>query len=422
MFAMVDCNNFYVSCERVFRPDWQNKPMIVLSNNDGCVVSRSQEAKDLGIGMAVPYFKIKQIVRDNDVIVCSSNYALYADMSNRVMSCLEQMAVEIEVYSVDEAFLRLDGVDHLHDFLEYGYEIKKRIQDWVGLPVSVGIAPTKTLAKLAGYGAKKNAHHNGVMVFSNKDEQDTLMSTVMVGDVWGVGHRMIERLNAQGILTALDLANAPSKRLREQTSVLLERTITELNGVSCFDFDSLPSSKKAIINSRSFGSPVTSLDELTVAVSNHASKASEKLREQDCYTCSISIFLKTNRFANDDKQHKASATYNFLQATNHSLEITSACSHLVKQLFREGYRYKKVGVILHGLEEHDNRQMSLFPSRDAQQDERLMEVMDSINQRYRKGVFVGSTLSAKGEIAWKMNRKSLSPAYTTNWNELPNVY
>ena len=191
MFAMVDCNNFYVSCERVFRPDWKDKPIIVLSNNDGCVVSRSQEAKEMGIGMAVPYFKIKELVRDNNVIVRSSNYALYADMSNRVMSCLEQMAIEIEVYSVDEAFLKLDGIDNLYGFLDYGHRIKKRIHDWVGLPVSVGIAPTKTLAKLAGYGAKKNAQHNGVMVFSDKDEQDTLMSAVQVGEVWGVGHRMI---------------------------------------------------------------------------------------------------------------------------------------------------------------------------------------------------------------------------------------
>jgi len=419
MFAMVDCNNFYVSCERVFRPDWQDKPVIVLSNNDGCVVSRSQQAKDIGIGMAVPYFKIKDIVCKNNVIVCSSNYALYADMSNRVMSCLEQMAIETEVYSVDEAFLNLDGVSDIYDLTVYGDEIKRRVLNWIGLPVSVGIASTKTLAKLASYGAKKNIEYGGVMAINSKAEQDALMKVVPVREVWGVGRRTAERLNAQGINNAFDLANAPSKRLREQSSVLLERTITELRGVPCFDLESAPSCKKAIINSRSFGKPVTALNEVNVAIANHVSKATEKLRQQRHYTCSVSVFLKTNRFSKNDRQHKASATYNFLQATDHCLEITAACRQLVRQLFRKGYRYKKVGVILHGLEESDNQQMTLFAQRDYQQDARLMATMDAINQRYNKGVFSGSALSGDKEQAWQMNRDALSPAYTTRWNELP---
>ncbi|WP_282960971.1 Y-family DNA polymerase [Vibrio alginolyticus] len=293
VFALVDCNNFYASCEKLFRPDLKDTPVVVLSNNDGCVVARSREAKLLGIKMGVPVFQIKAEMQRHGILAFSSNYALYADLSSRVMRTLEEMAPRVEVYSIDEAFLDLTGIESALSLVEFGQQVRERIGHWIGITVCVGIAPTKTLAKLANHAAKKYPATQGVVDLTNPDRQRRLLALVPVDDVWGVGRRLSKRLNALGITTALDLANASPRAIRDQFSVVLERTVRELNGDSCIELEEIPPAKKQIVCSRSFGVKVTHFELLREAVCEYATRATEKLRKEQQQAKVLTVFIRT---------------------------------------------------------------------------------------------------------------------------------
>jgi DNA polymerase V len=295
LLALVDCNNFYVSCERVFRPDLIGKPVAVLSNNDGCIVARSQEVKDLGIKMGVPLFQVQHLVKQHNIQLFSSNYSLYADLSARVMSILEEFAPSVEVYSIDEAFLELTGVCDL-DPIAYGQRIRKFVFRSTGIPVCVGMGPTKTLAKLANFAAKKWQQTGGVLDVSDPVRREKLMRIVPVGEVWGIGSRITARLNQLGIVTVLDLANQPVDRIRDQFNVVVARTVMELNGISCLELEEIAPDKQQIVCSRSFSRRLTEYRELSEALAEFCSRAAEKLRYQNSVVGHISVFIRTNPF------------------------------------------------------------------------------------------------------------------------------
>ncbi len=416
-FAMVDCNNFYASCETVFRPDLRGRPLVVLSNNDGCIVSRSEQAKALGIKMAVPMYKNQQLLRRYNVVIRSSNYALYADISERVMATLGQMAPEIEAYSIDEAFLDIAGLDV--DLAVYGQQLKQQVAQWVGMPVCVGIAPSKTLAKLANHAAKKYQRTYVVVNLMNRSRQEKLLAITPVIDIWGVGRRLSRRLNSQGIVTALDLCNAPIKQLRKQYSVLLEQTISELRGVSCIDLERSPVAKREIISSRSFGGKVQDIEEMKTAIANRAVLAGEKLRREKKLASSISIFMQTNRFASERQQYNKAATIEFFNPTANTIDLLHAASRLVDGLWRQGCQYHKAGVMLHGLCRVEQAQYDLFDSVQSKKNERLMSVVDRVNDATQGKLVYASSMVDRNKTNWVMRRHHLSPAYTTNWNDLP---
>ncbi len=420
MYAMVDCNNFYASCERVFRPDLATTPIAVLSNNDGCVIARSAECKQINLPMGMPTFKAQSLIRQHSVKVFSSNYALYADISSRVMSVLEEMAFDIEVYSIDEAFLVISEQAN-QSFEIQGQTIKKRVNQYCGMPVSVGIAPTKTLSKLANYAAKKYTKAGGVVDLSNPERQRNLMALTPVGEIWGIGRNMKRSLNALGVQTALDLCDAPVKELRKRYSVLLEKTINELRGIPCIDLELESPAKREIVCSRSFGHKVDSVDEMAMAISSHVERAGKKLRKEQRLTSSISIFIRTNRYAEQSQQSRPSATMQLFSPTNDTSELNQAAQRLLKRIWQQGFAYQRAGVMLHGLVDPQNLQYELFHSEQAERSQRLMGVMDQINQRYQNTMCYASTLPTKQHNGWLMRREHLSPAYTTRWADLLRV-
>ena len=420
MYAMVDCNNFYASCERVFRPDLATTPIAVLSNNDGCVIARSAECKQIDLPMGMPTFKARNLIRRHGVQVFSSNYALYADISSRVMSVLEEMALDIEVYSIDEAFMVLSSQSN-ECFAVQGQSIKRRVRQFCGMPVSVGIAPTKTLSKLANYAAKKYTKANGVIDLSKQERQRKLMELTPVGEVWGIGRNMKRSLNALGIQTALDLCDAPIKELRRRYSVVLEKTINELRGMPCIGLESEPPAKREIVCSRSFGHKVNTIDEMAIAISSHVERAGRKLRQEKRLTSSMSIFIRTNRYAEQSQQSRPSATMQLLRPTNDTAELNQAAQRLLQRIWQKGYAYQRAGVMLHGLLERQNVQYELFHPEQHDRSQRLMSVMDQINQRYQNAMCYASTLPTKQYNGWLMRRDHLSPAYTTRWSDLLRV-
>ena len=417
MFALVDCNNFYASCERLFRPDLKGKPIIVLSNNDGCVVARSAESKALGIKMAVPYFQIKDLIEAKGVQVFSSNYALYGDISARVMSTLELLAPSVEVYSIDEAFLDLSGVDHCKGLTAFGSDIKHRVYRDTGINVCVGIAPTKTLAKLANYAAKKYPKTHGVLDLTNPVWRHRLLSITPVSEVWGVGRRISNKLEAMNILTAGDLANASTSTLRKRFSVVLERTVRELNGISCIEFEQAPPSKKQIVCSRTFGQRVTRYDDMRAAVCQHAERAAEKLRRETLTAKQLSVFVRTNPFNSSDPYYANSGNYVFPTPTSDARECIRAAVFTLERLWRDGYRYMKAGVMLSDFYAPGTYQPSLFEeSRSNAQSDALMDTLDRINAGgIGKVAFAGQLRST----TWRTQRNRLSPHYTTAWADLP---
>ncbi len=419
VFALVDCNNFYASCEKLFRPDLKDTPVVVLSNNDGCVVARSREAKSLGIKMGVPVFQIKAEMQRHGILAFSSNYALYADLSSRVMRTLEEMAPRVEVYSIDEAFLDLTGIESAISLVEFGQQVRERIGHWIGITVCVGIAPTKTLAKLANHAAKKYPATQGVVDLTNPDRQRRLLALVPVDDVWGVGKRLSKRLNTLGITTALDLANASPRAIRDQFSVVLERTVRELNGESCIELEEIPPTKKQIVCSRSFGVKVTQFELLREAVCEYATRATEKLRKEQQQAKVMTVFIRTSPFKDNEPQYSNSASGELLIPSCDTRDFIELANHLLKRIWKDGFRYAKAGVMLSDFYDPGMFQPGLFDDVSTRSNsQQLMSVLDTINQSGAGKVFFAGQGTKKD---WSMKREHLSPAYTTRWDQLPRV-
>lgn len=419
VFALVDCNNFYVSCERVFNPALEGRPVVVLSNNDGCAVARSNEVKALGVLMGAPWFQLKDLARQHAIVALSSNYTLYADMSNRVMTILRDFSPHVEVYSIDESFLCLDGLAGLWDsHARLGQAIRQRVRQWIGLPVCVGIAPSKTLAKLANHLAKKKPEFNGVCDLTRLTEAELrrYFSALEVGEVWGVGRQIAMRLSQLGIDTVQSLREAEPKLMRQHFGVVMERTCNELRGLSCLSMEEIAPAKKQIVSSRSFGAMVTRLDELREAVSSYAARAAEKLRHERSVCAGLHVFVQTNRFRQQDPQYNNGVTVPLTQATSDTRRLAAAALFGLRQIYRPGYHYKKAGVMLLELTPETVRQTSLFCEPDGRS-EKVMQVMDRLNRDYgRNTLYLGS---CGIQQRWSMLSQNRSPRFTTRWDELP---
>ncbi len=423
IFGLFDNNNFYASCEKLFNPRLKDRPVVVLSNNDGCVVARSSEAKALGIPMGAPWFKLQEQARQHGIVAFSSNYELYADLSDRVVQVLRQFTPNLEVYSIDESFLALDGFGHL-DLADYGRQIRERVLQWVGLPGCVGIGASKTQAKLANHCAKKGlAGKDGVcnLLALSASEQDDLLSRIEVGEVWGVGRKIDARLQEMGISSVRDLRDADPVMIRSRFSVVLERTVRELNGVSCLSLEEIAPDKQQIMCSRSFGEPVYELDDLLDAVATYMSRAAEKLRGQQGLAATIMVFLQTNPFKPDEPQYHPSMTVPLPESTSDTRVLVQWAQRVAKRLYRRGYAYKKAGVMLSGIQPEGVSQGSLFdpPSSTDAKAGNLMALMDGINQKWGRGAI--RLAAEKRHHPWQMRRDRMSPRYTTSWDELPLV-
>jgi DNA polymerase V len=415
IFALVDCNNFYASCERVFDPRLKGRPIVVLSNNDGCIVARSNEAKALDIPMGRPAFKLEDAFRKHGVEVFSSNYALYADMSVRVMETVAQFAPRMEVYSIDEAFLDLAGIPQ--DVTVYARMIRDTVRQWTGIPVSIGIAPTKTLAKAANRLAKRTPTAMGVLDLTDPAAQIESLRKIEVGDVWGIGPQGAKKLKAVGIADALALRQADSDLLRRLFGVNGLRTLYELQGTRCYGLEENPPAKKSIIVSRSFGKKIETLAELQEATATWAARAGEKLRQENRAACVMSVYIMTSRFEQQRPYFNAQ-TVTFAQPASDSRELIATALACVKNLFRPGLRFHKSGVILQDLVDRDHIQLGLFDRLDRTQSRRLMEVVDRINLRSGPPIF----WAAQGtQQEWRLRSARRSPRYTTDWNDLPKV-
>lgn len=418
--ALVDCNNFYVSCERMFNPKLEGKPVVVLSNNDGCTVSRSNEVKALGLKMGEPWFKMEKLAKQHGIIAFSSNYTLYGDLSARVMSTLSNFSPKQEIYSIDECFLDLDGFDP-QSLMAYGQSIRQAVKRNVGIPVCVGIADTKTLAKLANHCAKKGlAGENGVCDFGQLDEQErnALFASIPVGEVWGVGRRITEKLLTMNIQTVEGLRLANQKAIRGQFSVVLVRTVQELNGIPCIELEDAGTPRQQIMVSRSFGSTVTEFDDLAESVSYFATKAAEKLRHDGSVAASVCVYVRTNPFKEDEPQYQRSMIIPLSQPSDDTMKLITAALMGLKAIYRSGYRYKKSGVLLMGLQSKGMVQATLFDDAAKQnKSDNMMSVMDTINRKMGQG---SMTIAASGiSQRWAMRRDRISQNYTTDWNDLP---
>ncbi len=417
--ALIDVNNFYVSCERVFNPKLVGKPVVVLSNNDGCAVARSNEVKALGVPMGAPWFKMKDLAKQHGIIALSSNYALYADMSNRVMSILRQFSPDQEVYSIDESFLDLSGFAK-RDLVKYGQQMRHQILKWTGLPVCVGIGPTKTMAKLANHCAKKRPVFNGVCNFNDlpAGELDQLLSTIEVGEIWGVGRRLAPRLQALGYHSVLDLKRANPEALRQQFSVVMEKTIRELNGTVCIELEEVMPAKKQILSSRSFGQPVRDYNSLAESITLYMSRAAEKLRRQQSFSGSVHVYIRTSPFKPDDPFYSNGMTIPLPTPTDDSRQLVNIALWILKQIYKPNYNYAKAGVMLSELVPAQGVQTDLFSQIQANpKSTQLMHTIDSINHRLGKESI---KLASEGfKRPWKMRQENKSPAYTTRWSDLP---
>ncbi len=416
--ALVDCNNFYVSCERLFRPDLVGKPVVVLSNNDGCVVSRSNEAKAIGVKMGQPWFRARSLAEEHNILALSSNYALYADLSNRVMSLLAEFSPRHEVYSIDECFVDLTGMAELRTL---SYAMREKIMRWTGIPVCVGIGPTKTLAKLANFIAKRHPRSKGVFNYNvlTDAQKAKLLSGIPVDEVWGVGRRLAPRLSEYSIESVQDLKVAHAPTLRAEFGVVVEKIQRELQEVACVGMEEVTPARQQIIASRSFGSPVRDIASLKAAVTLFVENACAKLRAQQSYAAMLQVFLRTNRFRPELPQYHPSIAVPLVTPTDSSLLINRWASHLVDQIWRPEYVYKKAGIMLSEITPNSKRQEDLFSEAEPDGESKLMSVLDRVNQRFGRGVIRISSQDA-GED-WSMRQERKSPAYTTSWQEIPLV-
>lgn len=411
--ALIDCNNFYASCERVFRPDLEQQPVVVLSNNDGCVISRSNEAKVMGVKMGAPWFKIRAESDRQGIQVFSSNYALYADISNRVMSVLSGFSPVQEIYSIDECFLDLTG---LADIGGTGFAIRQRIRDWVGMPVCVGIAPSKTLAKLANLIAKKHPKSRGVFNFNALSERQlaSVLSHLDVCEVWGIGRNLTASLSGMGITRVQHLKDADIALMRRTFGVVMEKTIRELRGEACLEMDEVAQPRQQIVSSRSFGSTVTALEDLEDAVTHFVSTAALKLREQQSAAGLLIVFARTDRFS-EQQQYKPSIALPLIHPSANTLTLTGLAKAGLQQIYQKGFAYKKAGIILGDISPQGVVQQDLFCN-DTSTD-KLMQTLDSLNRRYgRHTVKVSGTTN---EQKWAMRQEHKSQDYTTSWKDLP---
>jgi DNA polymerase V len=420
--ALVDCNNFYVSCERLFQPRLEGKPVVVLSNNDGCVVSRSQEVKDLGINMAVPWFQLKDIAKRHGIIALSSNYALYADISNRVMQLLSQWCSNQEVYSIDESFLDLTGMpvsSGMTDLTCYAQEMRANIKRCVGIPVCVGIGSSKTLAKLANHVAKKQKQFHGVCDFNAMTTRvlDNLLAKIGVGEVWGVGRRSAERLQQMGIDSVLELKCSAAKRVRAEFGVVMERIVAELNGENCIGLDEVTPPRQQIICSRSFGASVSLLTDLEQAAIAYTTRAAEKLRDQHSLAGGIQVYIRTNPHKEEAPQYQPTILLPLFEPTDDTRLLCHAALSGLRKIYRDGYAYQKAGVTLTEIIAAASKPRTLFDNTAAQQKSAtLMTTLDLINRRMGSG-----TMQLLGEGIrknWAMRRGNMSQRYTTEWDEL----
>jgi DNA polymerase V len=417
MFALVDCNNFYASCERLFRPDLSNKPIVVLSNNDGCVIARSNESKALGIAMGAPFFQIKALCKQHKVYVFSSNYTLYGDLSHRVMTTIEEAWPHSEIYSIDEAFLDLSTMPaDLHD--SFCVDLQKKILKETGIPTSIGIGPTKTLAKIANFLCKKVFK---VLVFNVTMQREAMLKQIAVGDVWGIGRQWSKKLNNRGIQTAYDLAIMNAHLIKKQFNVVMMRTAMELSGIPCGGLEEAKP-KQSIMSSKSFGEMQTEFSSISQSLSSHCARAVEKLRLQHLVAQRMYVFVHTNRFREDLAQHFQSIEVNFINPTDDLRIITKFAKKCLRRIYKSGYHYKKVGVCLEDLIPKDPRQLDMFhqPSDETlEKTEQLMSIFDKINQRFGRSTI---RLAAEGySKPWAMRAQLKSPAYTTRWSDLPRV-
>lgn len=384
VFALVDCNNFFVSCERVFDPSLEGCPAVVLSNNDGCVVSRSNEAKALGIPMGVPYFQIRRLVETYNVRVFSSHFSMYGDLSARVMETLEMLAPRVEIYSIDEAFLDVTGMSG-GTLTDYARDIRQTVKQWTGIPTSVGVAPTKTLAKAAVEIAKKSTKAQGVLNLVDSPHTDLALSRLPIGDVWGVGRKLKAHLEARGLKTALDLKHADLKWIMRHYSVVLARTVKELRGESCRSLSFGDAPQKSIICSRSFGNRVTSKVWLAEAVSTYMARAGEKLRAQGLTTGCVTLYIRTSHYRKDEAQYGNSISIPLRMQTDYTPTLIQAAMSGLESIYAEGYAYYKAGVILTDLVEGNQRQGHLFLPNDWERQSRVMGVLDRVNRFWGYG-------------------------------------
>ncbi len=419
--ALIDVNNFYVSCERVFNPKLVGVPVVVLSNNDGCAVARSNEAKALGVPMGAPWFKLKDLAKQHGIIALSSNYALYADMSNRVMSILREYSPDQEVYSIDESFLDLTGFQS-RDLVQYGQHMRRRILKWTGLPVCVGIGATKTLAKLANHCAKKQPVFNGVCNFNTMTPAtlNDLLSHIDVGEVWGVGRKLAPRLQALGLNTVLDLKRANPAQLRQQFSIVIEKTISELNGTVCIALEEVSPPKQQIMSSRSFGQPVRDYNSLAESITLYMSSAAVKLRRQQSFAGSVHIYIRTSPFKLDSAQYSNSMTIPLPCSTDDTRQLVKVALWGLEQIYRPHYDYAKAGVVLSELVKIEKVQTDLFSASVSPKSTALMAAMDSINRKMGKESI---KLASEGfRRPWKMKQEKKSSSYTTRWDDLAVVF
>jgi DNA polymerase V len=416
LFALVDCNNFYVSCERIFDSRLLHKPVVVLSNNDGCAISRSQEAKDLGIKMGAPWFEIRHLAQSHGLVARSSNYALYGIMSNRVMSILRDMAPGQEVYSIDESFLDMTGIA---DPVALGRMMHARVLQWTHIPVCVGIASTKTRAKLANHIAKKSRKCRGVFNLESltKEQEDGLLGKIRVGEVWGVGRRISDKLSRQGIFTVRDLQRCDPDAIKDHFSVVLARTVSELQGTSCLSLEDVAPPKQQIMVSRSFGALVTRYDDLREAVVHYVTRAGEKLRNEGLTAHTLTVFAHSNPFREEDPQYSGSRVVPLVTPTQDTRKLIAAALAGLKDLYIPEINYKKAGVMLTDLVNQDIQQEDLFDVTDSDASKRLMQTIDAINDRQGRGTVY---LSAEGgnHRSWRMQSKMRSPAYMSSWADI----
>ena len=417
LFALVDCNNFYVSCERVFDPYLINKPVVILSNNDGCIIARSNEAKALNIPMGAPFHIYRDFINAHKVKVYSSNYPLYGDMSNRVMTSLFEFNSNLEVYSIDEAFLKFDQTTRA----DIGYDIlkiKESIFKWTGIPVSIGLGPTKTLAKIANTLAKKNTHH-GIFDLSSEVKQEEVLKSINIENIWGISKRWGSKLRMIGIGNALQLRDSSPRRIRQYLGVVVERIVYELQGVTCLDINEiLP--KKNIMCSRSFGNVISDKSSIKKFIAEYTIRACEKMRGQSTRTQSIYIFLQTNKF-NNGKQYNKGIVIGLNTPCSDTAQIIKLSTTAVDMIYRSGYLYQKAGIMLLDLIPENINQYDFFENTNYTSSDNRMQVIDSLNKKFGAGTIANGSIRLKNNEKWTSKKFYLSPRYTTQWDELPHV-
>ncbi len=413
--ALLDCNNFYASCERVFDASVREKPIVVLSNNDGCVIARSEEAKEIGVTMGAPLFKVLDLLETNDAEIFSSNYALYGDMSSRVMNLLQNFTPEVEIYSIDEAFLNLEPRKHSLDNL--AHSIREKMYQWTGIPVSIGIAETKVLAKIANRRAKKaELRERGVLNLYRSDKTEPILKETNVEDVWGIGYRSALKLKANNVLTAWQLREMDNRFVRRLLTVVGARIALELRGVKCLPFEQSSIKKHTITCSRSFGQTITNYESIKEAVLYFLTRACEKMRKNNLAANAITVFISTDRFRPVPEPYSNSATYSSTYPTDSNQEIQEWTTKTLERIFKQGFEYRKAGIILSGLVPNENLTKRMFDDEKFERQHKLMKAIDEINQKFGKDTVRFGSVKTEGN--WKMKQTRKSQCYTTNWNEL----